>query len=192
VRRIALLTCVIGATLVAGCGVPWSGDAVLLDPSEYVVEIRPISVAPSAQAADARLDGALVYFVSDAGLRARVALAAEEFGIAELLDVLADGPDPADVRSGLRSAVSDRRSLVVDHDVRDAIAYVELADSFGDIPGSEQILFLGQVTLTIVGNNLAESVLYTINGDALAVPGADGAPISEPTVRANYVDLITR
>lgn len=183
---IALLT-----VLATACGVPSEGGIELLDPSEYVVEVRPTTVVTTAPMSP-RLDGVLVYFVRDTGLRARVTLAPEDFGISDIITALANGPESSDTAGGLRSSVTDRRSLVVDHDVRDSVAYVELDASFGDLPGSEQILFLGQVTLSIVGNNLAESVLYTIGGEPIAVPDADGTPISTPTERKNYVDLITR
>jgi len=179
------------AMLTTACGVPSDGTAVLLDPAQYVVEIRP-TTATVAPPAGPRLDGVLVYFVRDVGLRARVTLAPEDFGITDIIDALANGPEAADAADGLRSSVTDRRALIVDHDVRDSIAYVELDASFGDLPGSEQILFLGQVTLSIVGNNLAQSVLYTIGGETIAVPDADGVPISAPTERTNYVELITR
>ncbi len=184
-------TLLVGSVL-AACGVP-SGDRVeLLDSSEYVVDVRPTAAPAPAPAPGPRFDGVLIYFVRDAGLRARVTLAPEDFGIDDIIDALAAGPDAADAATGLRSALSDRRSLVIDTAVRDSVANVELAASFGDLPGSEQILFLGQVTLSLVGNSLAESVLYTIDGRALAVPGADGAPISAPTERKDYVELITR
>ena len=179
------------ALLATACGVPSDGTVVLLDPAQFVVEIRP-TPATVPPPAGPRFDGVLVYFVRDAGLRARVTLAPEDFGVSDIIDALANGPETSDAAGGLRSSVTDRRSLVVDHDVRDSVAYVELDASFGDLPGSEQILFLGQVTLSIVGNNLAESVLYTIGGEPIVVPDADGAPISTPTERKNYVDLITR
>jgi len=179
------------ALLPTACGVPSDGTAVLLDPAQYVVEIRP-TAATVPPPAGPRFDGVLVYFVRDTGLRARVALVPEDFDVTDIIDALANGPEAADAADGLRSSVTDRRSLVVDQNVRDSIAYVELDASFGELPGSEQILFLGQLTLSIVGNNLSEAVSYTIGGETIAVPDADGVPTSAPTERRTYVDLITR
>jgi hypothetical protein len=179
--------------VVAGCSVPLSDDVELLDRSQYVAEIRPTSERPSAQSMQTpALDGVLLYFVRDSGLRTRVVLAPENFSISDVVAALAAGPEPADVVGGLRSAVSERDNLVADVEIADGIAYVELDPAFGELPGNEQILFLGQVTLSVVSNNLASAVSYTRNGETLAVPDANGQPVSTPTQRQDYIILITR
>ena len=184
---------VLVAFFVTACSVPLGDDVELLDRSQYVAEIRLSGERAGAPATPTpTLDGVLVYFVREAGLRTRVVLAPENFGIAEVITTLAAGPEPVDLAGGLRSAVSERESLVADVDVLESIAYVDLDPAFGDLPGNEQILFLGQVTLSVVSNGLATAVAYTRNGEILAVPDANGQPVSAPTQRQDYIILITR
>jgi len=108
-----------------------------------------------------------------------------------LLQFLIDGPNAADSGS-LRSGLGQRADLVERAEVLDRVATIDLATALSDLPGSEQVLILGQITLTLVSNLNIDGVTFRQNGQPVVVPGADGQPKSGAVTRADYVALLTK
>jgi len=48
------------------------------------------------------------------------------------------------------------------------------------------------LTLTLLANLRADGVVFRQNAQVVAVPDANGQPLSRPATRADYITLLTR
>jgi hypothetical protein len=151
------------------------------------VAVAPV---PSTLVSEAR--AALVYFIRGEGLVGRPLVFATGFTQLDLLQSLIDEATLTSADGLVRSGLAQRSDLVEDLVVVDDLAQVSLSTLFADLPGSEQVLVLGQLTLTMLANFNISGVEFRQNAVAVAVPDADGQPISRPATRADYVKLLTR
>ncbi len=192
-RRCSLLLAVFAVALV-GCGIPVESRARQLSEAESLAIATTTTVAaapvPSTLVSEAR--AALVYFIRGEGLVGRPLVFPSGFTELDLLQSLIDETTLAGANGSVRSGLAQRSDLVEDLIVVDDLAQVSLSTLFADLPGSEQVLVLGQLTLTMLANFNISGVEFRQNAAAVAVPDADGQPISRPATRADYVKLLTR
>jgi hypothetical protein len=194
-RRCSLLLAVFAVALV-GCGIPVESRARQLSEAESLAIATTttttvaVAVVPSTLVSGAR--AALVYFIRGEGLVGRPLVFPSGFTELDLLQLLIDETSPAGTNDSVRSGLAQRSDLVEDLVVVDDLAQVSLSTLFADLPGSEQVLVLGQLTLTMLANFNISGVEFRQNAAAVAVPDADGQPISRPATRADYVKLLTR
>ena len=192
-RRCSLLLAVFAVALV-GCGIPVESRARQLSEAESLAIATTTTVAaapvPSTLVSEAR--AALVYFIRGEGLVGRPLVFPSGFTELDLLQSLIDETTLAGANGSVRSGLAQRSDLVEDLIVVDDLAQVSLSTLFADLPGSEQVLVLGQLTLTMLANFNISGVEFRQNAVAVAVPDADGQPISRPATRADYVKLLTR
>ncbi|MGA0766263.1 MAG: hypothetical protein ACO32R_05685, partial [Ilumatobacteraceae bacterium] len=85
-----------------------------------------------------------------------------------------------------------RADLIDEVLVESNIVRLKLSLQFNELPGIEQILVLGQITLTLVTNLKISGVEFFQNESVLVVPDARGQPISRPTTRSDYVELLLK
>ena len=192
-RRCSLLLAVFAVALV-GCGIPVESRARQLSEAESLAIATTTTVAaapvPSTLVSEAR--AALVYFIRGEGLVGRPLVFPSGFTELDLLQSLIDETTLAGANGSVRSGLAQRSDLVEGLIVVDDLAQVSLSTLFADLPGSEQVLVLGQLTLTMLANFNISGVEFRQNAVAVAVPDADGQPISRPATRADYVKLLTR
>ena len=192
-RRCSLLLAVFAVALV-GCGIPVESRARQLSEAESLAIATTTTVAaapvPSTLVSEAR--AALVYFIRGEGLVGRPLVFPSGFTELDLLQSLIDETTLAGANGSVRSGLAQRSDLVEGLIVVDDLAQVSLSTLFADLPGSEQVLVLGQLTLTMLANFNISGVEFRQNAAAVAVPDADGQPISRPATRADYVKLLTR
>ena len=192
-RRCSLLLAVFAVALV-GCGIPVESRARQLSEAESLAIATTTTVAaapvPSTLVSEAR--AALVYFIRGEGLVGRPLVFPSGFTELNLLQSLIDETTLAGANGSVRSGLAQRSDLVEGLIVVDDLAQVSLSTLFADLPGSEQVLVLGQLTLTMLANFNISGVEFRQNAVAVAVPDADGQPISRPATRADYVKLLTR
>ena len=192
-RRCSLLLAVFAVALV-GCGIPVESRARQLSEAESLAIATTTTVAaapvPSTLVSEAR--AALVYFIRGEGLVGRPLVFPSGFTELDLLQLLIDETTLAGANGSVRSGLAQRSDLVEGLIVVDDLAQVSLSTLFADLPGSEQVLVLGQLTLTVLANFNISGVEFRQNAAAVAVPDADGQPISRPATRADYVKLLTR
>ena len=194
-RRCSLLLAVFAVALL-GCGIPVESRARQLSEAESIAIATTttttvaVAVVPSTLVSGAR--AALVYFIRGEGLVGRPLVFPSGFTELDLLQLLIDETSPAGTNDCVRSGLAQRSDLVEDLVVVDDLAQVSLSTLFADLPGSEQVLVLGQLTLTMLANFNISGVEFRQNAAAVAVPDADGQPISRPATRADYVKLLTR
>ena len=194
-RRCSILLAVFAVALL-GCGIPVESRARQLSEAESIAIATTttttvaVAVVPSTLVSGAR--AALVYFIRGEGLVGRPLVFPSGFTELDLLQLLIDETSPAGTNDSVRSGLAQRSDLVEDLVVVDDLAQVSLSTLFADLPGSEQVLVLGQLTLTMLANFNISGVEFRQNAMAVAVPDADGQPISRPATRADYVKLLTR
>jgi hypothetical protein len=192
-RRCSILLAVFVVALL-GCGIPVESRARRLSEVEGITIAMTTTVAvapvPSTLVSEAR--AALVYFIRGEGLVGRPLVFATGFTQLDLLQSLIDEATLTSADGLVRSGLAQRSDLVEDLVVVDDLAQVSLSTLFADLPGSEQVLVLGQLTLTMLANFNISGVEFRQNAVAVAVPDADGQPISRPATRADYVKLLTR
>ena len=194
-RRCSILLAVFAVALL-GCGIPVESRARQLSEAESIAIATTttttvaVAVVPSTLVSGAR--AALVYFIRGEGLVGRPLVFPSGFTELDLLQSLIDETTLAGANGSVRSGLAQRSDLVEDLIVVDDLAQVSLSTLFADLPGSEQVLVLGQLTLTMLANFNISGVEFRQNAVAVAVPDADGQPISRPATRADYVKLLTR
>ena len=194
-RRCSILLAVFAVALL-GCGIPVESRARQLSEAESIAIATTttttvaVAVVPSTLVSGAR--AALVYFIRGEGLVGRPLVFPSGFTELDLLQSLIDETTLAGANGSVRSGLAQRSDLVEGLIVVDDLAQVSLSTLFADLPGSEQVLVLGQLTLTMLANFNISGVEFRQNAAAVAVPDADGQPISRPATRADYVKLLTR
>lgn len=194
-RRCSILLAIFAVALL-GCGIPVESRARQLSEAESIAiattTTTTVAVAPVPSTLVSEARAALVYFIRGEGLVGRPLIFPSGFTELDLLQLLIDETTPAGANDSVRSGLAQRSDLVEDLVVVDDVAQVSLSTLFADLPGSEQVLVLGQLTLTMLANFNISGVEFRQNAAAVAVPDADGQPISRPATRADYVNLLTR
>ena len=194
-RRCSILLAVFAVALV-GCGIPVESRARQLSEAESLAiattTTTTVAAAPVPSTLVSEARAALVYFIRGEGLVGRPLVFPSGFTELDLLQSLIDETTLAGANGSVRSGLAQRSDLVEDLIVVDDLAQVSLSTLFADLPGSEQVLVLGQLTLTMLANFNISGVEFRQNAVAVAVPDADGQPISRPATRADYVKLLTR
>ena len=194
-RRCSILLAVFAVALV-GCGIPVESRARQLSEAESLAiattTTTTVAAAPVPSTLVSEARAALVYFIRGEGLVGRPLVFPSGFTELDLLQSLIDETTLAGANGSVRSGLAQRSDLVEGLIVVDDLAQVSLSTLFADLPGSEQVLVLGQLTLTMLANFNISGVEFRQNAVAVAVPDADGQPISRPATRADYVKLLTR
>ena len=194
-RRCSLLLAIFAVALV-GCGIPVESRARQLSEAESLAiattTTTTVAAAPVPSTLVSEARAALVYFIRGEGLVGRPLVFPSGFTELDLLQSLIDETTLAGANGSVRSGLAQRSDLVEGLIVVDDLAQVSLSTLFADLPGSEQVLVLGQLTLTMLANFNISGVEFRQNAAAVAVPDADGQPISRPATRADYVKLLTR
>lgn len=167
------------AAAVAACGVPLQAEPEAID-----LEIRPVDV-PSAADPIGPIQG-IVYLVRDGAL---VPVARESAGSPEAtLALLLEGPTPAEERDGLRSAIPPNTEVLALEVVQD-VTIVDVSEAFAGIGGSEEILAVGQIVLTLAPGAV-RGVAISLAGAPVAIPLPNGALTTDPVSFDDYAALL--
>ncbi len=108
--------------------------------------------------------------------------------IAGVLHLLLAGPSESEVAGGLRTAISGQTGLPgIRPDGSSAV--IDLSKAFVEVGGQEQILALAQVVLTAAALPGITSVRFSLEGQPVEVPRADGTLSAGPMTAADYAAL---
>ena len=130
-----------------------------------------------------------LYFIRSGILVAVTRQAAVVPTPADLVTTLVAGPTPAEVSAGHRSALSGP-DIVTQTSAAATTVTVDLAKTFNDIPRSDRIFALGQITLTLTSLPGVTLVRYTIADAPIEVPKANGVVTRDPVTRTDYANLL--
>jgi spore germination protein GerM len=109
-------------------------------------------------------------------------------GLQGALATLAAGPTSADEASGLRTALL-AEDAVGDVTLTAGVARVGLRQSFA-IGTEDSILALAQLVCTLTAQPGVGQVAFTLEGQAVEVPLADGSLAARPVTRDDYASVI--
>lgn len=107
----------------------------------------------------------------------------------ELMEDLLAGPTQAERRAGMTSALLGD-DIITGVQVVGTNAVVEIAAGLGDTSRNDQVLALGQIVCTLTEHQLITGVSFIGDGEAVAVPVADGSLSTGPLTSADYMALV--
>jgi hypothetical protein len=184
VRRLTAVAVSVLA-LVAGCGIPAEPDArtVQPPPGPYGSLITP---APSAAAGTV---AETLFLTRDQALIPVVRRLPGPRDVRTVMAELLAAPNDADQDDGLSSALPGG-NLTGDVSLTGALAIVSLTAAPDGSGRSDQMLAFAQVVCTLDAQRDVAGVIFTLHGDRVGVPRADGALSEGPLTTADYAVLI--
>ncbi len=180
---------------ISGCGISVESSSRQLMGVEVIAVSAPtttIAITPPESIAEKRNSAVIAYFIRGEGLLGQAVVVDSQYSATDLINFLIEGLALDDTASGLRSGLAQRADLIDEVLVESNIVRLKLSLQFNELPGIEQILVLGQITLTLVANLKISGVEFFQNESVLVVPDARGQPISRPTTRSDYVELLLK
>jgi spore germination protein GerM len=82
---------------------------------------------------------------------------------------------------------------VLGTDIEDGTLTVDLSAEFESVSGEPRIQAVAQLVFTAMRvPGSVDGVLFTVDGEQITVPDADGADIDGPAVRGDYSTLVPR
>ncbi|MGA0106957.1 MAG: hypothetical protein ACO3IR_06535 [Ilumatobacteraceae bacterium] len=180
---------------ISGCGISVESSSRQLMGVEVIAVSAPTTtnaVTPPESIAEKRNSAVIAYFIRGEGLLGQAVVVDSQYSATDLINFLIEGLVLDDTASGLRSGLAQRADLIDEVLVESNIVRLKLSLQFNELPGIEQILVLGQITLTLVTNLKISGVEFFQNESVLVVPDARGQPISRPTTRSDYVELLLK
>jgi spore germination protein GerM len=211
-RFLQLLTVVVVGLALAGCGVGAQQHAVVIpsgdvptalglpltspspvpsSPSLISPSSSPPSEGVSLPSTSGSTRAASVYLVDDATNRlVAVHRSRNQIAtLATLIHTLLSGPTEAESAAGLTTAINTSPT-VNKITIQGSLAIIDLSSTFGDIRGAAEVLASAQVVLTAVSYPGTDSVLFTLDGTATAVPLVSGVLSSSPLTYSDYASLL--
>jgi hypothetical protein len=182
-RRAAALTT---AILLAGCGVTAEDSARQVDPPGGN---QPAWPTPTPALDDTGAVPQRLYLILGDEIVPVVRHVPTEPSPDELMDDLLAGPTDTERRAGLTSALLGGE-IVSGVRMVDINAVVELAAGLDEISRNDQVLAFAQIVCTLSAHPQVTGVSFTSDGQAVAVPVADGSLATGPLTTADYASLL--
>lgn len=203
-RRAVLLVCAVA--LLAGCGLPTDGRAVLVDPDDIdfgldatTTTSRQTTTNPSATTTTAAatttspdlVDSVTFAFVSGSQIVPVTRPMPQPVSTERVLAELQRGPMPGEGPPGTRSSVQP--GMLRSVSVTAGVATVDLSRSVAELPPSEQLLVAAQVTTTLAGPQGRPGigqVAFTLESVPIAAPLPGGVQAAGPVSADAYAQLV--
>lgn len=109
-------------------------------------------------------------------------------GVQSIVAELEAGPSDAESSLGLHSALTDVE-VISTVDVDGSTATVDLAGSFTELSGADQLTAIAQLVLSLTQRPGIDQVAITVDGDRVEVPRADGTLTSDALDRRDYESI---
>lgn len=171
-------------TAMVSCGIPVEDRARPLSDSQVPSSLPNVVPPPTSRPADPSVAPAELFFVRDSRLAPVAREASATPSVEETLAALIGGPTPVERSAGLRTALAGPVRLV-EKEVP-GVPVVDVAESFGQIGGEEEILALAQIVFTLTGVPGVDGVAFALSGRVVEVPTGDGTLKSEPLHRQDF------
>lgn len=178
---LAALAVVLGASVLASCGVSSQDRATRIEPDD--VPFGLLEDQPTTTAVDAGRTTA-VYLLSSDQLVPVDRRVPSDATLEDLLGQVITGPTEVEQSLGITTAVP--AGTLASVDTSRGIAEVDLTSAFGDIRSREQIFALGQIVYTLTGQPGIGGVSFTVEGEDVTVPLSDGSSSDDPLSRDDF------
>jgi hypothetical protein len=185
----------LAVALLAGCGVPTSGDPEIIPAAEVPYGLAsPTPSDRSAAPTETLVAATAIYLVTPADVLVasgrEIAAGSTEEQLDALLDELAAGPTQQERDDELSTALPPEVELDV-VDVSGATVTIDIAGPDDAPSGSESRRAVGQIVLTATSLPGVRAVLLTRQGERVDAPLPDGQLTSAPLTAADYEALLT-
>jgi len=134
----------------------------------------------------------VVYLAQGEGLVPRARSLPEPLTPDDVVGLLKRGPTENEVSAGMRTMFTSEGQIVTVSDIVDGIVTVGLDPSVLELTGSDQLLLIGQLTLTLTSLTAVSSVLYVVGDAPISVVGPDGSSIDRLVIKADFSALVFR
>jgi hypothetical protein len=211
-RHLLLLTALsIGLVIGAACGTGDDGDFQRIDSDDLFgldqttttsftttttttvpASSVPIQTSTSAPTTSIPTEPIELYFVSGNRLERVTRNLSRDPSATRVTTLLEEGPPPGEAGVGLRSFILPGLITTV-RESGAGFATVDLAvEPFDDIEDRDQRLAIAQIVLTLTRRPGIGQVQFSLEGEPLAVPGADGVQTDpgELVSREDFEDLL--
>lgn len=172
------------AAALAACGVAAEPEAHRIEPGDVPFGLLD-DEATTTVVEEGRTSE--VYLVSTDRLVAVDRSIAGDAELADLLEQVIAGPTEVEQSLGITTAVP--AGTLANVDSSRGVATVDLNASFGDIRSGEQIFALGQIVYTLTGQPGIGAVRFTVDGQEIAIPLADGTLTDGPLSRDDFTAI---
>ena len=178
--------------VLAACGVP-QGEVTVIDSEELPAALRASStVSSTALPADPNVEqgDVKVFWIQDKLLVSEAITFETTPDVERVISLLERGPSSTERTSEVRSAVS--QSEVIRGVTRDGNRVtVELSEDFAEVAGSDQVLALGQIVMTLASVPGVSDVEFRRSGEPLEVPVPNGSLVRRALTRGDYISLLS-
>lgn len=178
--------------LMAACGVDAEDQSRTVTLPDPVDPTASEAETPEDDPADAV--AATVYLVDNDGLlhpasRSIPATDDPAVHLTAVVNAVIDGPSGAEVATDLRSAIPVSVELN-SINVSDGVAAVDVSRAFESVGGPEELLATAQLVLTVTAVPGVDAVRLLLDGVPSRLPMPGGSLVTEPVVRASYLELL--
>ncbi len=180
---VAVLACAC-TLMVAACGVGAQSQAHVFSSGEVPSGILDRSFTPTTTAGGTTttltpMTSYRLFFVRGGSLYEVTRTFVGVPSLSTVIEALTQGPTTSEAQAGFRSALGNA-TVVSSVEANGALAEVDLARSFSDIPRSDQTLAIGQITMTLTDRPDVLRVQFTQVNVTIDVPKGDGSLTHEP------------
>lgn len=183
---------IVAISLLVACGVP-QGEVTVIDSKDLPAALRTPTTVSRSERPAGRADepgDVNVYWIQDKLLVSEAITFESAPDVERVISLLERGPSNTEQASEVRSAVS--QSEVVRGIARAGERVtVELSTDFAEVAGSDQVLALGQIVVTLTSVPGVSEVQFRRSGESLDVPVPDGSLVHRPVTRADYISLLS-
>lgn len=171
-------------TALHGCGIPVEDRARPLAGREVPSSLPNRVAPPTSRLGDPSLALAELFFVRDSRLAPVRREAPATPSVEDTLAALMRGPTSMERSDGLRTALVGPVQLAGLE--APGVPVVDVAESFAQIEGEEEILALAQLVFTLTGVPEVDGVAFALSGRVVEVPTGDGTLKSGPLSRQDF------
>ncbi|MGH9189875.1 MAG: GerMN domain-containing protein [Acidimicrobiales bacterium] len=176
--------------MLSACGVPTDSSArPIRDGVPFGLLAPATTVSATTTTAPGAATGTVaVFFVRDGRLVRAERQVPVPVSVPAALTALLDGPTDGEVAAGARSAISISARLLAT-EVEGDVVRLDLAGSFAEVQGGEQVLAVAQLVFTATAVEGVRGVTLALDGRLVEVPTADGTLKAGPVGPGDFGPL---
>lgn len=170
---------------VGACGISSQDEAERIDPKTVPFDLLDEGTTTTKPADAGRRT--TVYLLSKDRMVPVERTVPTDADLGDLLEQLVAGPSKQERSLGITSAVT--AGTIGSVSAKRGVAEVDLTSSFGDVRPADQLFALAQIVYTLTGQPGIGAVQFSVEGDRVDVPLADGTRTDGPLARDDLASV---